>query len=70
MFLQGFGRTLLAEIARHAREQLAEVLCVQTSATNTPALAFYQSLGFEQVETATLYRLPGELCDRSLREPE
>jgi hypothetical protein len=33
---------------------------VQTSATNAPALALYESLQFEPVETSILYRLPGQ----------
>lgn len=56
---KGFGRLLVAEACRHARDQLAEVVSVQTPETNAPALALYRSLGFEAVDSATLYRLPG-----------
>jgi ribosomal protein S18 acetylase RimI-like enzyme len=56
---QGFGRLLVAEIARHCREQYAEVLLAQTDQTNAAALALYASLDFEPVDRATLYRLPG-----------
>lgn len=56
---RGLGRTLVVECFRHAREQRADVLCVQTSSTNDSALRLYASLGFEVVEHATLYRLPG-----------
>jgi ribosomal protein S18 acetylase RimI-like enzyme len=56
---QGYGRLLLTEIARHARNQLADVLTVHTPLTNQPALGLYRGLDFEQVDTATLYRRPG-----------
>ena len=62
---QGVGRHLVAEILRHARTQFVDVVAVQTSATNTPALTLYHGLGFEQVDTATLYRLPATLLGRS-----
>ena len=55
---KGYGRHLLGEILRHARSQLIEVLSVQTSSANTPALAMYHAAGFEPVGTTTLYRLP------------
>jgi GNAT superfamily N-acetyltransferase len=55
---KGYGRLLLSEIFRYAREQFAELVAVQTSETNQAALGLYHSVGFEQVETATLYRLP------------
>lgn len=55
----GYGRFLVAEILRHARNQMADVLSVQTSSTNTPALALYQSMGFVPVGHSTLYRKPG-----------
>lgn len=56
----GYGRLLVAEILRHARSQLIEVLSVQTGAANGPALALYESAGFDRVGTSTLYRLPAE----------
>ena len=56
---KGYGRFLVAEIVRHCRSQWAEVVSVQTHATNLAAIALYESLGFEQVETSTLYRRPG-----------
>lgn len=62
---QGVGRYLVAEILRHARTQFVDIVAVQTSATNTPALTLYAALGFEQVDTATLYRLPVPLIGRS-----
>jgi ribosomal protein S18 acetylase RimI-like enzyme len=56
---KGYGRHLLNEVLRLARAQATAALAVQTGSTNAPALALYQSLGFEPVETATLFRLPG-----------
>ena len=50
---------------KHARQQMSDLLCVQTSSTNAPALALYGSLGFQPVESATLYRLPAEAAERS-----
>ena len=62
---KGFGRHLVAEIIRRARTQNSDLLTAQTSSENAPALALYASLGFEQVDTTTLYRLPAELAGRS-----
>jgi ribosomal protein S18 acetylase RimI-like enzyme len=56
---KGLARFLVSEAWRAARVQLSDVLAVQTSATNQPALALYRSLGFTEVSRATLYRLPG-----------
>lgn len=55
---KGFGRHLVAEVLRHARSQSFDLVAAQTDTTNAPALELYLSLGFEQVESATLYRLP------------
>lgn len=63
---KGLGRLLVVEAMRHARSQLTDRFCVQTASTNTPALNLYGSLGFQQVEEATFYRLPAALCPRSL----
>lgn len=65
---QGYGRFLVSEIMKHARLQLIDRLVVQTGATNAPARALYESLGFRRIEQSTTYRLPGELSARS-REP-
>jgi ribosomal protein S18 acetylase RimI-like enzyme len=62
---KGFGRHLLGEIFRRARGEMVSAIAIQTRETNAPALALYQSVGFETVETATLYRLPAELLARS-----
>jgi ribosomal protein S18 acetylase RimI-like enzyme len=55
---KGYGRFLVSEIFRRARESQINLVSVQTAATNAPALAFYASLGFQQVECATYFRLP------------
>lgn len=55
---KGYGRFLVGEIFRRARENLVAIVAVQTSATNQPALALYSALGFHPVDQATLYRLP------------
>jgi ribosomal protein S18 acetylase RimI-like enzyme len=56
---KGYGRHLISEILRHCRSQWGEVVSLQTRSTNEAAIALYESLGFEAVETATLYRRPG-----------
>jgi GNAT superfamily N-acetyltransferase len=56
---KGYGRHLVAEILRQARNDLVSVVAVQTAATNAPALALYESLHFDPVETSILYRKGG-----------
>ena len=56
---KGYGRFLVAETLRHCRNQWGEVVSVQTRSTNRPAIALYEALGFEAVDSATLYRRPG-----------
>ncbi len=56
---KGYGRFLIGEILRHNRTQWGEIVSIQTHSTNLPALALYESLGFEKVGQATLYRRPG-----------
>ncbi len=57
---KGYGRFLVSEIFRRARENHVDAVAVGTAATNAPALALYASLGFQRVEEATCFRLPGE----------
>lgn len=57
---QGFAQLLIHEIARNARDQLAEVLAAQTAESNLAARALYEKLGFHVVDTATLYRRPAD----------
>jgi ribosomal protein S18 acetylase RimI-like enzyme len=56
---KGYGRFLVGEILRQGRSEPVDHIDVQTGATNIPALALYESLRFEPVETAVLYRRPG-----------
>lgn len=63
---RGFGRHLVVEVMKHARNQNTDVLAVRTSSENAPARALYESLGFEPAGTATLYRLPADRAGRSL----
>ncbi|HEU5117524.1 MAG TPA: GNAT family N-acetyltransferase, partial [Isosphaeraceae bacterium] len=62
---RGLGRLLVIECLKHARQQRTDVLSVQTSVENHAALGLYQGLDFQQVDTATLYRLPANLSERS-----
>jgi ribosomal protein S18 acetylase RimI-like enzyme len=57
---KGYGRFLVSEVLRRARENHVGCVAVQTAATNHPALGLYQSLGFMQVERATCFRSPAE----------
>jgi ribosomal protein S18 acetylase RimI-like enzyme len=56
---KGYGRHLVAEILRQARTDLVSLVAVQTAATNAAALALYESLHFDPVETSILYRKGG-----------
>jgi ribosomal protein S18 acetylase RimI-like enzyme len=62
---KGYGRFLVAEILRWAGDQATSLVEVQTMSTNQPAIAFYQSLGFQPIDQSTVYRLPAHLLDRS-----
>lgn len=62
---KGYGRHLVTEVLRYAREHDESLVEVQTAATNEPALGLYQSLGFRPVEQSTVYRLPAHLVGRS-----
>jgi ribosomal protein S18 acetylase RimI-like enzyme len=62
---KGYGRYLVCEILKYAREHGVALVEVQTAATNQPALELYQSIGFQPVEQSTVYRLPAHLLDRS-----
>jgi ribosomal protein S18 acetylase RimI-like enzyme len=64
---KGFGRFLLSEIFRRAREDLVSRVEVQTSTTNQAALSLYASLGFQPIDQATLYRLPADCFERTRR---
>ena len=62
---KGYGRYLVSEVIRWARDHAVALVEVQTSSTNGPALSLYDSLGFQAIEQSTLYRLPAHLLDRS-----
>ena len=62
---KGYGRYLVSEVIRWAREHAWALVEVQTLATNQPALALYQTLGFVPIDQSTVYRLPAGLLDRS-----
>jgi ribosomal protein S18 acetylase RimI-like enzyme len=62
---KGYGRFLVGEILRTARELAIGAVQVQTTATNLPALGLYQALGFQPIDQSTVYRLPAHLLDRS-----
>ncbi|WP_152051669.1 GNAT family N-acetyltransferase [Tautonia marina] len=56
---QGLGKYLIREVIRYHMQRGIHALAVQTRAPNEAALALYQSLGFEAVDEAMLYRLGG-----------
>ncbi len=62
---RGYGRYLVSEVIRWAREHAWSLVEVQCLATNQPALTLYQTLGFVPVDQSTVYRLPARLLDRS-----
>jgi ribosomal protein S18 acetylase RimI-like enzyme len=54
---QGLGKYLIREVIRYHIQRGLHAIAVQTRAPNTAALGLYQSLGFEPVDEAILYRL-------------
>ena len=56
---KGFGRFLIGEILRHCRAQWGEVVAVQTLSTNEAAISLYESMGFDSIDSSTLFRKPG-----------
>jgi ribosomal protein S18 acetylase RimI-like enzyme len=62
---KGYGRFLVGEVLRSARELEVHAALVQTGTTNLPALNLYQAIGFQPVDQSTVYRLPAHLFDRS-----
>ena len=62
---KGYGRYLISELLRWVREHDNALVEVQTPATNEPALALYQTVGFLSVDSSTVYRLPAPLLERS-----
>jgi ribosomal protein S18 acetylase RimI-like enzyme len=62
---RGYGRYLVSEVIRWAREHGSASVLVQTAASNQPALALYQCSGFVPADHSLIYRLPAQLVDRS-----
>jgi GNAT superfamily N-acetyltransferase len=62
---RGYGRHLVTELLRWAREHAINRIEVQTLATNLAALGLYESLGFHPCDQSIVYRLPAHLIDRS-----
>ena len=63
---KGYGRFLVSEIFRRARENHVDLIAVQTAATNAPALALYAFARLPEVEEATCFRLqPSTISDRN-----
>jgi ribosomal protein S18 acetylase RimI-like enzyme len=62
---RGYGRYLVTEIFRRARENLVSLVQVQTSSTNQAAMSLYETLGFQPIDHATLYRLPAHCIERT-----
>jgi GNAT superfamily N-acetyltransferase len=61
---RGYGRSLLATLARECVAQGYTRLQWSVLDWNTPALDFYKSLGAEAMDEWTVYRLSGSaLCD-------
>jgi ribosomal protein S18 acetylase RimI-like enzyme len=58
---KGYGRFLVGEILRRARENMITRAAVSTSSENQAALGLYASLGFQLIDEAMLYRLPALL---------
>jgi ribosomal protein S18 acetylase RimI-like enzyme len=63
---KGYGRYLVTEVLKWARQRGVSLVEVQTAATNEPALAFYEALDFQPIDQSTVYRLPAHLQERSL----
>ena len=62
---KGYGRYLVSEVLRWAREHAVALVDVQTPSTNRPALASTSRSASRPIEQSTLYRLPAHLLDRS-----
>ncbi len=57
---KGFGKALLASLARIASERKCGRLEWAVLNWNEPAIGFYRSLGAKPMDTWTVYRLTGE----------
>jgi len=63
---KGYGRFLVSEIFRRARANMIAAVAVATASSNQPALSFYASLGFQQIDESTLYRLASNGHERPM----
>lgn len=61
---RGYGKALLRELARIARERGCARFEWAVLDWNTPAIGFYKSLGAVPMEDWTIYRLRGEALER------
>ena len=59
---KGYGRFLVSEIFRRAATTWSAWSRSQTVGDQPAGLALYASLGFQPVDQATLYRLPGNMA--------
>ncbi len=46
---RGYARRIIASLAAWAEDQGARGACLEVEARNTPALALYDALGFEEL---------------------
>jgi GNAT superfamily N-acetyltransferase len=53
---QGLATMLVCEAMAYARQQACAIMEVQTMQDNSPALALYQKLGFEQIDQGLIFR--------------
>jgi RimJ/RimL family protein N-acetyltransferase len=66
---KGFGRTMLVELAKIARERKCGRFEWAVLDWNEPAIQFYKKLGAEPMSDWTIFRVTGEALDRLAAEP-
>src|SRR5215831_6037006 len=66
---KGFGRALLVELARIARERKCGRFEWAVLDWNEPAIKFYKALGAAPLDEWTIFRVTGEALDRLARGP-
>jgi ribosomal protein S18 acetylase RimI-like enzyme len=62
---KGYGKYLVCELIRWARDRSIALIETQAMATNEAALSLYNTVGFEAFDQSQLYRLPAALLERS-----
>lgn len=65
---KGFGKALLAHLAKLAQERDCGRLEWSVLNWNTPSIKFYESLGAEPMNEWTVYRMTGEALQKLARE--